>query len=447
MICLIDTNAITKINKETNSINLYPYQSEVLDLLKSGSILCGGVGSGKSITSLAYYFEKECEGDIKDDHPLSMKKPRDLYIITTAKKRNTLEWLDECCRFRLGSKDPKFNVCNVQVVIDSWNNIDKYTEVKNAFFIFDEQRVVGYGAWVKSFLKITKKNIPNENHWILLTATPGDTWIEYAPVFIANGFYKNKSDFIRKHVVYNPRTSFPKIDRYINCGELLRHKNDILVTMRYRSPAKHTVIVLDCLYDKDKYGQVFKNNWNVFTEEPIVNAAEACYTMRKVINSDLSRYDQVLRIISKWQIDRVIIFYNFDYELEILRTLSNLKGYEVAEYNGHKHQQIPSSDKWIYIVQYNSGSEAWNCIETPFMIFYSLDYSFKKMKQSSGRIDRKITPFKTLYYFVLKSQSSLDHRIIKALKERRVFNENDFMKEIGFASKTTHIMEGEEEYA
>ncbi len=176
-------------------VNLYDYQLEAVKNMKNGCILCGGVGSGKSITSLVYYYSQQ-GGQIGAGKYIPMKKPKDLYIITTARKRDTLEWEGELSPFLLSTHE-EINFYKNKVVVDSWNNIGKYENVSNAFFIFDEQRVVGYGAWTKAFLKIAKSN-----KWILLSATPGDTWQDYIPVFIANGFYKNKSQFVRDHIVY-----------------------------------------------------------------------------------------------------------------------------------------------------------------------------------------------------------------------------------------------------
>ena len=179
-----------------------------------------------------------------------MKQPKDLYIITTARKRDTEEWEREYAPFLL-SQD--------HVFVDSWNNIKKYTDVKNAFFIFDEQRVVGYGAWSKSFITIAK-----QNDWILLTATPGDTWLDYIPVFVANGFYKNKTDFIRQHVVYSRFSKFPKVDRYLNTGKLLKYKNMIMVNMRYEKPTSPHKVELLCSYDHDLYFRIWKDRWDVY---------------------------------------------------------------------------------------------------------------------------------------------------------------------------------------
>lgn len=404
------------------AINLYQHQKEAIEQLRNGSILCGGVGSGKSITSLYYYFVKECKGVVKTNENKSfekMKNPKDLYIITTARKRDTLEWERECAPFLL-STDRNCSINNVKVTVDSWNNIGKYKDVKDAFFIFDEQRVVGSGAWVKSFIKITKVN-----RWILLSATPGDTWMDYVPVFIANGFYKNRTEFIRRHVVYSRFSKFPKVDHYVECQHLTRLRRQITVIMTYRkstTPHDEDVIVN---YNKEKYDIINKDRWNIFKEKPIKDIAELCYTLRRLVNSDNSRVKAIMDLSKKH--DKLIVFYNFDYELEILRNIGQELKIPFAEWNGHKHEPIPKTDKWLYLVQYTSGAEGWNCIETNAITFFSQNYSYKTTLQAAGRIDRLNTPFSDLYYYHIRSNSSIDLAILKALKNKQNFNESNFI--------------------
>lgn len=405
-------------------VNLYDYQLEAVKNMKNGCILCGGVGSGKSITSLVYYYSQQ-GGQIGAGKYIPMKKPKDLYIITTARKRDTLEWEGELSPFLLSTHE-EINYYKNKVVVDSWNNIGKYANVSNAFFIFDEQRVVGYGAWTKAFLKIAKSN-----KWILLSATPGDTWQDYIPVFIANGFYKNKSQFVREHIVYNPRVKFPKIDRYINTGRLIRFRNDILVNMDFKrnTVSHHENIYVS--YDISTYKDVGRNRWDPYRNEPIVNAGGLCYIWRKIVNTDVSRQIALMEIFEKHP--KMIVFYNFDYELDILRGL--FEGYEnveIAEWNGHKHQPVPESESWVYLVQYNAGAEGWNCIKTDTIVFYSQNYSYKIMQQSAGRIDRLNTPYTDLYYYHLKSRSGIDLGISRALTDKKNFNESGFIKRYTF---------------
>ena len=404
-------------------VELYDYQMDAINKAHNGCILWGGVGSGKSRTAIAYFYLKECKGSLKINGKGEFaypRTPRDLYIITTAKKRDSLEWEEELLPFLL-STDIECSVSRIKVVVDSWNNIKKYTEVKNAFFIFDEDKVTGKGAWVKAFLKITAFN-----KWILCTATPGDTWQDYIPVFIANGFYKNRTEFVRMHCVFNRWSKYPQIDHYINCGRLIKLRQLILVEIKYykKTVSHDNSIIVD--YDKTLYKTIFQYRWNPYDKVPIENSSQLGYLMRKVVNSDSNRIEAVKDLCTKHP--KVIIFYNYDYELDILRNAAKELDIECAEWNGHKHMNIPNTDKWIYLVNYNSGAEGWNCTETNVIIFYSQNYSYRTMVQAAGRIDRVNTPYSDLYYYHIRSNSGIDLAINRALKKKQNFNESVYLR-------------------
>ena len=399
-------------------MELYDYQLEAVKKMKNGCILCGGVGSGKSRTALAYYFIKN-GGGLGDRYFPMGDPPQDLVIITTARKLDTLEWEGECAPFLI-SPDRNIDIYQHKVIIDSWNNIVKYKDTEGAFFIFDEQRVVGRGEWVKSFLKIAKKN-----DWILLSATPGDSWQDYIPVFLANGFYKNRTEFLREHVIFDHRVKFPKVDRYINTGRLIRLRDSILVDMDFKRNTKANHIDIFTDYDQMTYKDIFRRRWSIWEDRPLETGGELCFALRRVVNSDPSRGKEVIDILKKHP--KVIIFYNFDYELDILKNLPYPDGTDISEWNGHKHQTVPEGDKWVYLVQYTAGCEGWNCIKTDTIIFYSQNYSYKVMEQASGRIDRLNTPFYDLYFYHLKSYASIDISISRALKAKRDFNIGRFV--------------------
>lgn len=374
-----------------------PHQKDALRKLKNGSILWGGVGTGKSRVAMAYYVERE--------------SPKNIYVITTAKKRDSADWLGEAAAFSIGtqSNETKHGI----LTVDSWNNLHKYDKVHGAFFIFDEQRVIGSGKWVKAFLRITRKN-----HWILLSATPGDTWMDYVPVFVANGFYKNRTEFKSRHVVYAPYTKYPKILRYTDVNLLVKHRNDVLVRMRYaRETVRHSKMVYTD-YDVELMDTVTKKRWNPFKDEPIRDAGELFALMRRIANSHPSRAEAVRQILKAHP--RLIVFYNFNYELDILREFG--ADITVAEWNGHKHEDLPKTERWLYLVQYAAGSEGWNCIETDAMCFFSLTPSYKRWEQSFGRIDRMNTPFTDLFYYILRSKHTVDMAIYRSLRAKKDFN-------------------------
>ena len=403
---------------------LYDFQMEAVNKMFTGCILNGGVGTGKSRTSLFYYFKKN-GGWIETGSYSPMKNPQDLYIITTAMKRDTLEWLGELANYLLYPDENNKTRFGNTIIIDSWNNIKKYTGASNAFFIFDEDRLTGSGAWVKAFYEIAKKN-----DWIILSATPGDTWIDYIPVFVANNFYANQTEFKREHVKYASYCkNFPKIEGYYNVRRLERLRDRILIDMemeRHTIPHHEDVIVE---FDRIKYKTAIKDRWDPYRQEPIQQASGLCYVLRRIVNEDESRVVALLELLEKHP--KSIIFYNFDYERDmLLHVLSEYciddEYFEIAEWSGHAHQEIPTSDKWCYLVQYTAGCEGWNSIKTDTIIFFSQNYSYKVTTQAAGRIDRLNTPFTDLYYYHFKSRSPIDLAISRALKEKKKFNERKF---------------------
>lgn len=399
-------------------LSLYEHQKKAVDKLSNGSILVGGVGTGKSRTAIAYFFTKVCNGSFSDDG--IVKKPeikKRLYIITTARKRDTLEWDRELAPFLLSTD---ISLSLLPVHIDSWNNIKKYTDVAGAFFIFDEQRLVGTGAWVKAFLKIAKAN-----EWILLTATPGDTWLDYAPCFIANGFYRNITEFRSRHVVYHRYAKFPKVERYVDISRLEKLRKAIVVNMDYLKSTQQIHRWVKVEYDHELYSRIEKERWDIFNDRPFQNKAEICYALRKVVNSDLRRVSKLSKILESHP--KIILFYNFDYELDILRGFCESTSVLYSEWNGHKHQPLPVGDSWIYLVQYTAGAEGWNCVETDTVVFFSQSYSYKATVQAAGRIDRLNTPFSELYYFHFFSESSIDKAIKACLSKKKTFNERTFV--------------------
>lgn len=411
------------------SVALAPHQCKAIGEIQNGSILKGGVGTGKTRTAIAYFYLKIIQANGVFNGKGTVREPRtpvDLYVITTAKKRNSKDWEREASNFRL-STDPEASLGGIRVVVDSWNNLARYVAVTGAFFIFDEQRLVGSGAWTKSFLKIAR-----HNRWILLSATPGDTWMDYVPVFVGNGFYKNRTEFVRRHVLFAPYSKFPKITGYREENHLEKLRHSISVEMPYHRHTKRHVSTIVVRHDEEVLQRVLKKRWNVFEERPLRDVSELFAISRKVVNADAERLGAVMQLSEKHP--RLIIFYNFNYELDALRTLGNTLNIPVAEWNGQKHEEIPDTEKWLYLVQYTAGAEGWNCTTTNATVYYSLNYSYKIFEQVQGRIDRMDTPFKDLYYYILRSDTWIDKAIWRAIVMKQNFNEKVYLEELGLAA-------------
>jgi hypothetical protein len=376
---------------------LLPHQSEAVAKLRNGNVLVGGVGSGKSIASLAYFT--------------SLDPSRPIYVLTTALKRDSGDWFADAMKMSLRN----------ELIVDSWNNIKKFTDVENAFFILDEQRIVGKGAWVKAFYEIAKKN-----EWILLSATPADTWVDLVPIFVANGFFRNQTQFNNEHVRFSRFTKYPKIDGYYDTWLLEQYRDRIYVEMPYLSPAKRNEHIIEVDFDQEEQKLLYTARWNFHENMPLKDAGEMMRYLRLSANTHPSRYDKIVELAADHP--KMIIFYNFDYELDILRLLHSELDIPVAEWNGHNHQDVPDGDRWLYFVQYQAGSEAWNCTRTDTTVFYSLPYSYRQFHQAKGRTDRQNTPYAELNYYIFKSRAFIDQAIWKALRRKKNFQASAFAK-------------------
>nr|DAQ91685.1 MAG TPA: Chromatin remodeling complex ATPase [Caudoviricetes sp.] len=416
------------IPKKLGIISLKPEQYEACGKLKSGSILMGGVGSGKTYTSIFWAASQYGVDFFTEDRPL--------IVITTAMKRDLIE---------RGADKPDWQQslenCGItNYIVDSWQNITKYEHIKNSVFIFDEQRVVGYGKWGKSFIRTCWK----DNKWILLSATPGDVWMDYMTVFIANRFYRNKTDFTSRHVVWDPYVKFPKVKKYIGTAVLEKYRNQIVVPMKdNRKTIRHRDYIYT-EYDSFALDTLAKTRWNPYTDEPILNVAEYTQLVRRIVNTDPSRVRKAENYILRH--NKTIVFYNFNYELDILKGICEKHNLLYKEWNGKKHEHIPNEDKWVYLVQYTAGAEGWNCITANSILFYSVNYSYRKMEQAEGRIDRSNTKFTDLYYTYLTSLSKVDKDILKAVKDKKRFTEAAWGKKQGFIPLDMQMEKLEEEW-
>lgn len=375
------------------AVTFKDYQKRAINQMHNGCILCGGVGAGKSLTSLGYIDKVYPSGTV--------------YIITPARKRNTGEWFDDI---------RKNDMDETRFVVDSWNNLSKYKDVKDAFFLFDEQKVSGKGTWAKSLIRIAKSN-----QWILLSATPGDTYDDYATVLIANGFVRNRTTWYDEYCVTKSQPFFHIVD----------HKNKDVIDMMIR----RIFIKMDYQSDKKRIERVIPIQARSAGEEkeilmthkapgaqmPFTTFAAAIAYVRMNCYDKSKKTEALRKIIEKHK--KIIVFYNFLSEkLEIERAAIDAN-VTINFYNGQRHDPIPDTDEWVYGVQYNSGAEAWNCITTNAMVFYSPNYSYKTMEQAHGRIDRVNSPYECLYYYMLLNELNIDNKVMNALSSKKDFNE------------------------
>lgn len=407
-------------------VELRDFQKDCVAQLRSGKVLAAGVGAGKSVMALYWYVSTQCRTRRSRNQVGELfrilKGSPDLVVITTAKKRDSGEWSEEFARFAL-KEGVNHGMGGVTVTVDSWNNIGKYVDAdRNTVFIFDEQRAIGHGAWSKAFVRIARSH-----PWIMLSATPADDWKDWCPVMVADGFYRNRTDFFRRHAIYSRYTTYPKITSWYDTHQLEVVRDRILVTCEVPRQTERHDIELGTGYNKTAVKTMMKERVDPETGEPFMNASQLCYAIRKVVNCDPSRMDMARDVFEDH--GRVIVFYSLRAELELIHMAAGMAGIsEVGAYNGSTHDEVPTGNRWVYAVQYNAGAEGWNCTTCNTILFWDLPYSYRQLEQAKGRIDRLNTPYRNLFYYSMTSNAKIDLAIKRALRLKKDFNAAAFMK-------------------
>lgn len=123
--------------------------------------------------------------------------------------------------------------------------------------------------------------------------------------------------------------------------------------------------------------------------------------------------------------DRVVVFYNFDSELDTLKTL--VKDRPIAEVNGHTNteQIYHDNDNCVLFVQYQAGARGLNLQDGNKIIYYSLTLSSDLFEQSKKRIHRIGTKY-PCFYWILQTKDSVEESIYKSLNRQEDYNEELF---------------------
>ena len=209
----------------------------------------------------------------------------------------------------------------------------------------------------------------------------------------------------------------------------MRNRRQILVPMVYKKVTERKRQLIYSEYNTDNYHKIMKERWNIFEDKPIENASELLQIIRKTVATDPDRKLNAKIMMDAH--DRLIIFYNYNYERDVLIEIAEELGKEYFEWNGHAHEDIPDQEQWLYFVQYTAGAEGWNCISTNVIMFYSVNYSFRYMEQAEGRIDRINTPYNVLEYYYLTSHSQIEKDILSTVNRKKNFNASAWVERSG----------------
>lgn len=390
-------------------ITLRSYQQDAVEALLNGKhIVVASCGVGKGFISLEW-----ARGTKKSN----------VLVITQASKVKSNDFVEEAKLL-----DEKWYNSQSSFTVVSWNSLAKWLKEHQSenfadyAIIADEiQRIKNYSTGMgKSFLKIAS----HTKCWAGFTATPGESWIQMMPYFVACGFVKHKTDFTNKFCVTQSFKGYIEIIGYNHEEVLNKWWSGITYfpdtkEMEKQLPSEtHKVVHFKA---PTGYAKVLKTKTRLDTDEFIDTSMAMCHYLRQLCCSK-EKVEWLKEFVESLDTS-CVVFYTYIEEGEKIKEA--LKGVKIWEINGKKHD-IPTADTIgkhdVVLAQWESGSASLNLQFMNYWVSFSPCYSLTTSCQSRGRIKR-IGQTKPMFYYYLKTDHTIENDIYKALKEKRDFSE------------------------
>lgn len=394
---------------------LYKLQEKILNKSKENYLFHLGTGTGKTIIALHHY--------IKYSYPL------DLIIIAPAVKVKEGGW-DREIKFvfnELGLEMPKYEVV-------SYSKLKKYV-AKKGHYIFDECHYIKNSTSLRG--KISKELVKKyATCFSLLSATPASKWEEWCNYFILWGICKNKTEFYKRYVVMGRQRygsiEFNTVVGYQNTELLKEH-------IKRRTSKKYTVndmvempdlieqyIEFKCSseYKKIKNDRIMESNGSIIKLDTI---SKLYSTLRQQANIT-DKLEYLEYIINSNEEDNVLIFYNFNYEKDMIINYLKSKKIKVDYIINGVTKNYPIKENFelinntVTLVQIQAGGTGIELTYINKVVYFSPTYSYQDYIQSIGRAYRNGQENKVLVY-KFKVLNSIETDIWECLERKEDFNE------------------------
>ncbi|MBL0992197.1 MAG: DEAD/DEAH box helicase [Escherichia coli] len=419
-------------------MKLFDYQKEAIENFESKPLNLSDVGTGKSYMSIGSYVKSECSK---------------LLIICLAPKVN--DFVEDSEIFNLnvtalnkGTKKNKELLSESNLVAISFESSWRLTELnkwvdKDTFIIIDESHKVSVSKskvtkFVMGLSKRAKYNY-------LCTATPVsngklENW--YPQLFISNVFRKPKKEFEQLFVIKQMRQMgsmrFMQITGYRN-EHLLEQMIDE-ASVKYKRdkgylPEDYVYKTKKpAMYNKLKKSRLYKDDNDLRVE--LDNSSKLFNSLRQVshgflngISKQVSKepFERLDAILETHNNERVVIFYNYKWEAEMLKQLLDKLKRPYGEYNGSVKDLKPfkNNDNGVVLAQYKSASTGINdFVISNVMVFNSMPLSSTEYLQAKGRTDRHGQDKTPLYYHIVPD-TPIEKKIFSV-----VTNGKDFTNEM-----------------
>lgn len=380
-------------------INLYSYQEEYFKHVKPNYIYDMDTGTGKTIMGL--------------HHHQTYFKDKPLLIVAPASKINEGGWqrtIDE------HYPNIEYDTCTYNMLGKKWS------QYKDWFVIFDECHRLknSCGVWGKAGYNLTKISAG----FILLSATAiPNGWEDSINYFKMFGLAKNKTQFIRNEAITTMDYGYM---------EILGWKNENKLKNMWKSISRHLSkdeatdlppLVFENVYFKASatYKTIKKDR--IYNDVLYDNQMKLRHGLR--LNTNLKNKIEYIKDFVDSTNDNIIIFYNYDEELKLLKENIDKKTYlcngSIKDYP--KKSEWDSIKNTVTLANYKSGSEAVEFTYANIIVYFSPTESYTEYYQSYGRCYRNGQTKKvTAYKFI--TDNTIEADIYKALDSKQDFNIN-----------------------
>lgn len=411
--------SLTASQTQKNNYNdsmLYNFQRQLLNSIEENYIIAADTGTGKTMMAIHHYL-KHNTGE-------------PLLILAPPQKIKEGGWQREL--------DFVASHYNIEIPYDiiSYGVLSKrWKEYKDWFLVMDECHYVKNPTSQrgKAAINLTKQS----TNFLLLSATPSSNgWGDTIAYMIMFGYYKNKTQFLKEHAVYN-RIDYGNgpvnvVSDYRDQEKLQKLYQSFSIKLAKEDCLDLPPLVFEKVHFKpSKEYNIIKKD-RVLGEELFDNISKLQHGLRFYANqADKLKYTEMLLEGTE---ENVIIFYNYKQENEELKKIAKKLKKKVFEVSGSK-TNLPDKEKWtslknsVTIVQYQAGAAGIELQYANIVIFHTPTYSYQDYEQALGRAYRNGQTKKvTVYQYITKN--TIETSIYQALAAKKDFTEELFRKEI-----------------
>lgn len=426
------------MQNKIGNITLFDYQKEAIENYKEKSFNLSDTGVGKTVMALGSFIESKC---------------KKLLVICLAPK--VVDFAEDGVLMNVditplnrGSKKNKELLAESDKVAISFESVWRIPEFlkwvdEDTFIIIDESHKVANTSSkvTKYVMKLSKK----AKYTYLCTATPisNGKYEQYYPQLKMLGVYNGTKKeyynmFVDERMTRMGGSQFMQITGYRNIDLLENMVNQCSVNYKRDKPYLPEDYVYKtkkpAMFNKLKKNRMYKTDNGEVIE--LDNSSKLFNALRCVshgfllgINKQVSKepFERLQAILETHNNERVVIFYNYNIELEMLKQLLSKLKRPTSEYNGARKDLKEFKGKYngVVLAHYKSASTGINdFVISNVMVFNSLPLSSIELTQSKGRIDRQGQGKKPMYYFIIP-----DTPVEKKIFEQ-ITNGKDFTNEM-----------------